>query len=297
MPLKTLAIHPLKQCLLILTFSLFNFLPFAFALPLQDPISGIYQCFSSPTDPFDVNAQAIGATLEFPTAQTYRFTTASATEDGKVTPSEYASGGDVERIFQSGSTLVLLPESGSAAYEGSYFVDFLGEAYIMIANNNNVWIRCQSAGASIAATLEAARTRAESTPTNELSTETLAPDENLQPLQTFQVGGYACAYTLDTTYGSGGEYPSYYPDEDPTGFYVLMFQNGTTLTLGQDDIFRSDYSTGVYRFDAAQNKVNFEGGSLGGLSMIYGTNAAGKAALFYSRVDYSVDDEGNQLDN
>lgn len=294
--------HKLLFALFILLFSSYFFS--AFALPFQEPITGIYQCYSSPTDPFDQNAQSIGATLEFPTAQTYRFTTASATEEGSVSTSEFADDGNIERIFQSGSTLVLQPNNSSTAYEGSFFVDFLGEAYILIANNNNILIRCDSQGASITATLEAAQLRAVSTPTNEPSvpvsepptTETLAPDENLQPLQTFQVGGYVCAYTFDTTHGASGEYPSYYPDDDPTAFYVLMFANGTTLTLGQNDIFRSDYSTGLYRFDLAQNKVNFEGGSLGGLSMVYGTNAAGKAALFYSRLDYGVDREGNQLD-
>ncbi len=291
---------------LLLTFLLSPF-PFSlvFALPLQEPIIGVYQCYSSPTDPFDQNAQSIGATLEFPTPQTYRFSTASASEEGRVSTSEFPNDGNVENVFQSGSNLVLQPSNSSTAYEGSFFVDFLGEAYILIANNNNILIRCDSQGASITATLEAAGSRATSTATNEPSvsatnlptTETLAPDEPLQPLTTFQTGGYTCVYTFDTTLGASGEYPSYYPDDDPTAFYVLMFANGTTLTLGQDDIFRSNYSTGVYSFDAAQNRVNFEGGSLGGLSMVYGTNTAGKAALFYSRVDYSVDDEGNQLDN
>ena len=219
------------------------FLGLVYALPLQEPITGIYQCYSSPTDPFDVNAQAIGATLEFPTSQTYRFVTASATEEGNVSSSEFVNAEDIENIFQSGSTLVLQPNTSSTAYEGSFFVDFLGKAYIMIANNNNLWIRCDSPGASLAATLEAARNRTAATPLDEPSptvTETLPPDEVLQPLAAFQVGGYVCAYTLDTTHGAKGDYPSYYPDDDPTAFYVLMFDNGTTLTLGQQDIFRSE---------------------------------------------------------
>ena len=178
-------------------------------------------------------------------------------------------------------------------------MDYLGEAYIIIANNNNFWIRCDSPGASLASTLEAARNRTAATPLDEPSptaTETLPSDEPLQPLAVFQVGGYVCAYTFDTTHGASGEYPSYYPDDDPTAFYVLMFANGTTLTLGENDIFRSEYSTGIYRFDAAQSKVSFEGGSLGGLGMVYGSNAQGKAALFFSRLDYGRDREGNQLD-
>jgi hypothetical protein len=287
-----------RKLWLALTFLLFtSYLSSAFALPLQEPVPGTYQCFSSQTDPFDVNALSIGATLEFMTSQSYRFTTTSATEEGKVSSSLFEDTEEgINVLFQSGSVLALQPNSSSAAYEGGFFVDALGEAYIIIQNNNGFWLRCQSSGADIAASLEAARNRTTMLP-EQVTTPTLnEPSERLQPLQTFQAGGYACIYTFDTTHGASGDYPSYYPDDDPTGFYVLMFANGTTLTLGQDDIFKSDYSSGIYRFDAAQNQVHLEGGSLGGLSMSYGTNAEAKTALFYSRTDYGRDDEGNQLD-
>lgn len=254
-----------------------------YALPLQDPIPGIYQCFLSPTDPFDINAQAISATLEFLNPQSYRFTTASATEEGSITTAVFESSEEnTDALFQSGSVLSLQPNTSSAAYEGAFFIDYLGEAYVIIANNNNFWIRCQSAGANITASIDAARNRPSTLP-EVVTTPTLNElSEPLQPLQPFQVGGYACIYTFDTTHGASGDYPSHYPDDDPTVFYVLMFADGTTLTIGQNDIFKSDYSSGIYSFDAAQNTVHLEGGSLGGLSMSYGTNAEAKTALFYS---------------
>jgi hypothetical protein len=52
----------------------------SYALPFQEPVAGSYTCFASETDMFDVNAKDIGATLELIDAQTYRFTTSSATE-------------------------------------------------------------------------------------------------------------------------------------------------------------------------------------------------------------------------
>jgi hypothetical protein len=130
------------------------------ALTFQEPIPGLYSCFSSQEDMFDANAQDIGATLEFTTPQTYRFTTTSATEEGTLSSSAIDTSSDSEAeaamtaLWQGGSNLALQPSSGSAPYAGGFFVDHLGNYYIVIQNNNGLHIRCESEGADIAAAFQ-----------------------------------------------------------------------------------------------------------------------------------------------
>jgi hypothetical protein len=260
---------------------------FSFALPLQGPIPGVYQCFSSQVGPFEEEVEDIGATLEFVSATTYRFTTTSATEEGTVSSYTFESGEEVfDALWKGASVLQLQPSSGSAAYEGAFFVDNLGASYTVIQNNNGLYIRCQSGGADIAATLGQGTTtenKTAETPTETDTTpvpiDTTITSENLTPLQTVQSGAYGCYHTYETTFWSSSDDPSYYEDEDPDAFSVLVFDNGSTLTLEENSKFSSQYARGTYSFDAATSKLSLQGGNLGGLTILYGANAEGVAAL------------------
>jgi hypothetical protein len=281
--------------LLSFLFALFSFLySVAFALPFQEPTVGVYNCYSSP-DPFDLNAPSINATLEFFADQTYRFTTASATEEGMMNSVLYEGNSeDLENLFQSGSSLALRPSSSNTIYPGNFYVDYLGKGYVVIANNNNVMIRCDLEGASLGGAIQVAQNRTEyEQPAPLPVTEGF---ETLQPLGTFEPGVYACVYTVDSVNGLAGGFPSYYSDDDPSIASVALFANGTTLTIGQDDLYKSEYSTGTYTYDTTRGRLTAQGGMLGSINSLYGKNAVGKISLYSRRTDYSQDEDGNWLD-
>ncbi len=163
--------HP--KLFLLLTFYLSLFC-FSYALPFQEPIAGSYTCFASETDMFDVNAKDIGATLELIDAQTYRFTTTSATEEGTVSSSTFENGDAAfDALWQGGSSIAMQPDSGSEPYGGGFLVDWQGSMYVLIQNNNNLWIRCESADAHIASVFENTGT----SPDEEVASEQETSDE------------------------------------------------------------------------------------------------------------------------
>jgi hypothetical protein len=288
-----------KPFLAFLLFTLYSSLfTFSFALPLQDPIPGTYQCYSSSEGPFEENVNDIGATLEFISATSYRFTTASATEEGTIESYTFESSEEVfDAFWQGGSVLQLQPSGGSTPYEGAFFLDNLGSSYIVIQNNNGLYIRCQSEGADIAATFNQGNTQTD-TPTQTAENETLATpletttsSENLQPLAAIQAGAYACIHTYETTFWSSSDDPSYYEDDDPDIFSLFVFADGSSLEVSEYDTFVSQYDKSVYTFDAVTNTVRFQGGTLGGVTLSYGTNAEGKAALSFVET-WTTDPEG-----
>ncbi len=286
--------------------SCFSLFTFSFALPLQEPVVGSYTCFASKTNMFDVNAKDIGASLEFVDAQTYRFTTASATEEGTVSSSVFDSDATFDTLWQSGSALILQPSSGSASYAGAFLTDKLGHSYVIVQNNNGLNIRCQSEGADIAATFEQGTSEEQGetasvedeTPPSPLAepTATTTSSETLTPLQAVQVGAYGCFSTYETTYWSSSDHPSYYEDDDPDIFSLFLFADGTTVALGAKDKFSSQYQKGTYSFDAARGKVTFQGGKLSGLAIAYGTDAEGKATLSFIET-WIEDPEGTDVEN
>jgi hypothetical protein len=283
----------LKFSLFTLYASLFSL---SFALPFQEPTPSVYNCYSSPTDPFDLNAQPLNATLEFFADQTYRFTTASATENGIVASSLFQEDdSSMNLVFQSASNLALQPDSSSKIYTASFLVDYYGDSYVLIENSNNVMIRCDSEEANLEAAIQVARNRDEydQAPLDLPVTEGF---EKLEYLGTFQPGIYACSQSVDSVNGLAGTFPSYYGDDEPTFASVALFPNGTTLTVGEEDIYRSQYSTGTYSFDATRGRLNAQGGMLGGISSLYGKNAAGVISLYSRRTAYSQDEDGNWLD-
>jgi hypothetical protein len=283
-----------------LVLSLFCLFSVSFALPFQEPLTGTYQCFSSSEGPFEENVQDIGARLEFINATTYRFTTASATEEGSIKSYDFESGEETfDAFWQSGSVLELTPSSGSAPYAGMFLLDNLGASYAVIQNNNGLYIRCQSDGADIAeafgnTTSTAAETSdptesgdTESEPTN---TQPTASAENLTPVQAVKPGVYTCSYW----------FAGYYDDDEPDVSSVFLFEDRTTLTMymgefhSYDDesfftdgqtTFVSQYAKGTYNFNAANSQMSFQGGSLGGLTLAYGTDAEGRASLSYISQD------------
>jgi hypothetical protein len=143
----------------------------SYALPFQEPIAGDYSCFSSEESIFDENAQDIGASLTIVADSSYTFATSSASENGSVRVSEDTSA-DLNSFFQSGSSLVLQPSSGSTPYEAMFVIDKQGGMYIFLQNNNGLTIRCESPGADIAnaikqiATEQAATEAPTTQPTN-----------------------------------------------------------------------------------------------------------------------------------
>lgn len=279
----------LLSIFLLLTFNLST----AFALPLQDPIPGTYQCFSSQENAFAEEVEDIGATLEFVDASTYRFTTTSASEEGTVKSYDFESGDEAfDAVWQSGSVLELQPSSGSAPYAGMFLLDNLGASYIIVQNNNGLYIRCQSEGADIAATFGFGDTTNAETEGETPTLEPTVSSQQLTPLQAVKSGVYTCSYTFDYLDES---------DDEPDVSSVFIFDDGSTLTIdmgefysysdgtsqfiGNKDVFVSQYAKGKYSFDAANSKMSFQGGSLGGLTMAYGTNAEGEASLSYISQD------------
>lgn len=183
--------NKLQRNLVLLTFPFFTFpVSLVLALPFQEPVPGTYPCLVSNESPFDVNAQDAGATLEIVSEQTYKLSTATASEEGSITTSELGEDlKDTAQVFQSGSVVTFQPSSGSAPYFAMFFVDAQNNRYILIQNNNGVHIRCQSQGADIAATFErAANGQTIPTPvTNERIPQ-------LTPLETIMPGTYQCNY-------------------------------------------------------------------------------------------------------
>jgi hypothetical protein len=271
---------------------------FGFALPFQDPIPGSYRCFSSQVGPFEENVEDIGATLEFTNATTYRFTTASATEEGTVSSYTFESNEEIfDTLWQGASVLKLQPSSGSAAYEGAFFVDTLGASYAIIQNNNGLYIRCQSDGADIAATFNQGSEQqpvAETATENETTSapvDTTTSSENLTPLQAVQSGVYGCSYQYEnTSYYSDGSV-MYSSDEPPDIFILLLYDDGSTLIFRDTAQFVSQYEKGAYSFDAANSKVTLQGGRLGGITYTYGSSAEGKAVLSYIETKRENQDE------
>lgn len=155
--------HPKLSLLLTFYFLLFTF---SYALPFQEPVAGNYTCFASETDMFDVNAKDVEATLELIDAQTYRFTTTSATEEGTVISTTFENGDAAfDALWQGGSSIAMQPDSGSEPYGGGFLVDWQGGMYVLIKNNNELWIRCQSEDADVASVFET------TTPEQETSSE------------------------------------------------------------------------------------------------------------------------------
>jgi hypothetical protein len=134
-------------------------LSISYALPFQEPIAGSYQCFAS-ANPFDPNAQDASATLEIGANKSYTFSTATASETGSFTTYEMADSGSEDQeiafaqAFQSGTIVALQPANTTLLYGGLFVMEDGESSYMLVKNNNGIWIRCQSAGADVAATME-----------------------------------------------------------------------------------------------------------------------------------------------
>jgi hypothetical protein len=113
-----------RSRLLKILFPLFSFLlPLAFALPFQEPIPGLYECFIAGEDPFAAELKDAGATLELRPDKTYTLQTASASENGTFTTQSMEDESDMTQLFKSGTGIELYAESGTAAYGGMFILD------------------------------------------------------------------------------------------------------------------------------------------------------------------------------
>jgi hypothetical protein len=257
----------------------------AYALPFQAPVAGNYQCFSSEKSAFDENAQDIGATLAFNADSSYTFTTSSASENGSVTVSEDTSA-DLNNFFQSGSSLVLQPSSGSTSYEAMFVTDKQGGMYVFLENNNGLKIRCESPGTDIANAIKQIATEQVQTtqPANTPETSSSSTSEPLAPGQAIESGIYSCSYTLDVVDFAYPELNDRYID---TVFALFVYDDRTTLTLEQIDDHYSYLANpnGSYTFDAATNSIRFKDVmNLAELTMYYENNAEGQTAFSYSEI-------------
>lgn len=112
----------------ILVFLFLTFpLSLVFALPLQNPLPGTYQCFIAGANPLALEVQNAGASLVLQ-GESYTLTTATASETGTFTAREIVveDTTSLDTNFQSGTELLLIPQSGSASYVGLFLVDRMG---------------------------------------------------------------------------------------------------------------------------------------------------------------------------
>lgn len=269
-PLQTVFQTPHKTLFLLLLFSFF--FPLAFALPLQDPIPGTYQCFVAGDDPFGVDVQAAGASLEIVDAATYRFNTNSATEEGTITVYPIEDNA-VDGFMQGGSGLQLQPNTNSTPYIGMFFADNVGGHYVIIQNNNGVYIRCESEGADIAAvfnspdgeTVAEAPTETDSTPTSSASNDALA---NSTP--TVKLGNTTI---VASSYDPNNPDPEHIPMIDTyycyANFYALEYGEGLTTYLREhtleilpDNQYTFDGQAGEFRTKVEESYYQWISGPL-----------------------------------
>ncbi len=192
-----------------------------FALPLQDPLPGTYQCFVAGADPLAIEVQDAGASL-IVQGESYTLTTATASETGTFTAKEILIGVNtfLDTNFQGGTELLLTPQSGSAAYIGMFLVDRMGGLYTFIKNSGGVWIRCQSEGAVLLTALQFAAVAEAEGWDDSLAPDLsynipVTPEDELLPPTTKAPAPPA---------GAGG-LSGFYMYEDKEGEYIPTFAN------------------------------------------------------------------------
>jgi hypothetical protein len=263
-----------------LTLTLTLLLSCVYALPFQEPVAGTYQCFASSANPFDAGARDAGATLEIIDSQTYKLSTASASEEGSVTVSELGEDvNNMAQIFQSGSGVTFQPSSGSAPYVAMFMMDADNNRYIFIQNNNGTHIRCQSKGADIAATFERA-----------VNGQTPRADERipqLQPLNAVVSGSYQCHYSY-ASYDLDSQEVEAQPPFNIFNFQLFDTNEYECSSLAADvrepgDVDGCDYDgtpgTGAYVYDAATGEFQWLDGNaeiyFGDMTTQYGQKGDG----------------------
>lgn len=219
--------------------------PLAFALPFQEPIPGVYECFVAGDDPFSANVQNAGARLEIKPNATYTFTTASATESGAFQILSLENDTQMTQLFRSGVELSLTPQSGSSAYYGSFVIDKQGSLYVLIQNTGGVWIRCQSEGADIATALKLAFQDISETNAVQSGAEASGQVPKLTPMNAVAQGTYQCYYSFDDYDTDTG---AHIPDPFEESFTLELFANNQYVCtsdfgadgcddIGEDNIF------------------------------------------------------------
>ena len=170
---------------------------FTFALPFQEPIPGVYQCFIAGEDPFAADVKDAGARLELHPDKTYTLSTANASENGTFITQSMEDETEMTQLFQSGVGIELYPESGSNAYGGVFVIDKQGGLYTLVQNSGGVWIRCQSEDADLMAALQ--NVFEEQAVVNEIQSraEQSGRVPKLMPMNAVSQGTYQCYYSYD----------------------------------------------------------------------------------------------------
>ncbi len=208
--------------LLLFTFHSFLF-TFAFALPFQKPVLGVYSCFAAGANPFNVAAQDTGATLEVLADASYILKTANASEQGFIRMQETA---EFEDFFESGSSVDFVPNNSDTYYFGYFFVDGLGGMYVLVALTDGSYLRCQSSNADIIATTESIFGSTTALPEIPVTPEDeLLPATTKAPLPPAGAGGLSGFYvytdeegTYEPTFGT---IPGGYTEFNDEYFYFL----------------------------------------------------------------------------
>jgi hypothetical protein len=201
-----------------------------FALPFQEPVPGIYQCFAG-QEIFDPNAQDINARLEIKPNGSYTFTTATATENGTFTTLSLEDNTEMTQYFKSGVELNLSPDNGSAAYYGSFIIDKQGSLYVFILNSDNVWIRCQSEGADIITAIQLVLEDLAILKDLQARAEASGRVPKLTPMNAVAQGTYQCYYSRDDYDMDTGEH---IPDPFQELFKLELFPNNQYICTSED---------------------------------------------------------------
>jgi hypothetical protein len=187
-----------RSRLLKILFPLFSFLlPLAFALPFQEPIPGLYECFIAGEDPFAAELKDAGATLELRPDKTYTLQTASASENGTFTTQSMEDESDMTQLFKSGTGIELYAESGTAAYGGMFILDRQGGLHTLVQNSGGVWIRCQSESADLIAALQTVFEEQAILNNTQNRAEESGRVPKLTPMNAMSQGTYQCYYSYD----------------------------------------------------------------------------------------------------
>ncbi len=174
-----------------------SYFSFAFALPFQEPIPGVYQCFIAGQNPFAAEVKDAGARLELRPDKTYTLSTASASENGTFTTQSMEGETEMTQLFQSGTGLGLQPESGSNPYGGMFIIDKQGGLYAFVQNTSGLWIRCQSEGADIVTAMQIVFEQQAIVNETQSRAETSGRVPKLTPMNAVSQGTYQCYYSYD----------------------------------------------------------------------------------------------------
>jgi hypothetical protein len=256
----------IPKSVMVLTFLFGSFAAISVtnAQTFQAPSDGSYTCFQSDS-PFSQGEQ-IG-TLDI-TNTNYTFTVGGNAETGTVTALEdEAPITDTIPFATAGSTVTLTSQSNTVNV-ALFFVDPLGSSYLAINNSNDVFIRCDSPGADIAAALGGLNSAESDSPDS-----VDQPSTNSTPTNTDvaapEPGHYTCSGFKEFTHDEyaddslGGNKEGDIVEQDPFIFLLRipsldLFPNGE-YSYYDGTLFGTEYGfpTGILEWAEEVGRYSF----------------------------------------